>query len=637
MDWKRILILVIAPFCIGDISMAGDPVYPVSDISREMLANAKAVIRDREIVFEVKSFSGAVQEVRTVITILNENGADLSYLLIPYDRYSSVHKIRGAVYDASGKVIRKLNESNIIDHSFITGSTVFDDNRVKFYDPEYRVYPFTVEYSYEISYSGLNDYPDWDVLPDYNVSAEITTFTARMAAGTTLRYSESALPCPVVKGETDGQATYSCQALLVPAMVQESFSRPFEEICPILYLAPSEFEMDHFPGNASTWKDFGKWIYDLNRDRNDLDASARARFVGLVKGIDDPIEKVRVLYEHMQQRTRYVSIQVGIGSWQPFLASVVDEKGYGDCKALVFYMKCILESVGIPSIYTLVRAGGEAPRLITSFPSNQFNHVILCVPFPGDTIWLECTSPHIPFGYLGTFTDDRDVLLITEEGGLLSHTPYLSEQENRSLRKAVVDILPEGDAAAHVVSGYTGLYFDKMFPLVLAEDYDRKKMASSMISIPSFNIQACTYSEKSGAMPMVEEGLLLALPNYYSHVGEKAIIRLNLMKEPGQVINSILQRKGEIDIRRPYTSIDSVIFILPDELSVDKLPPAAEFESPFGRYRATVSAEANRVIYQRTLVMQKGIFPASQLPAFKEFLEKVEKQDGMKCSLMRSE
>jgi hypothetical protein len=88
---------------------------------------------------------------------------------------------------------------------------------------------------------------------------------------------------------------------------------------------------------------------------------ARARFIDLVKGFDDPVEKVRTLYNYMQQRTRYVSIQVGIGGWQPFLASVVDEKGYGDCKALAHYMKSILDAVGIRSVYTLVMNKGIFP------------------------------------------------------------------------------------------------------------------------------------------------------------------------------------------------------------------------------------------------------------------------------------
>ena len=170
-----------------------------------------------------------------------------------------------------------------------------------------------------------------------------------------------------------------------------------------------------------------------------LDASNVREFVGEV-------------YSHMQAKTRYVSIQLGIGGFQSLPASLVDEKGYGDCKALTTYMKSMLDSKGINSNYILVRAGSDVPDVKKEFPSNQFNHVFLGIPTEQDTILIECTSQASPVDYIGTFTDDRNVLWVEKGGSKIIRTPTYSEDDNKIIKEATVFIDEEGNGVVNLKS-----------------------------------------------------------------------------------------------------------------------------------------------------------------------------------------
>jgi hypothetical protein len=80
-------------------------------------------------------------------------------------------------------------------------------------------------------------------------------------------------------------------------------------------------------------------------------------------------------------------------------------------------MYSLLNAVNIKAYWAIIRAGVNEYPADPGFPNNSFNHEILCIPFKNDTTWLECTSTTQPFGKLGSFTENRNALLITEDGG----------------------------------------------------------------------------------------------------------------------------------------------------------------------------------------------------------------------------
>ena len=101
-------------------------------------------------------------------------------------------------------------------------------------------------------------------------------------------------------------------------------------------------------------------MYDnLLFNKNQLSIATTTKIKDLVKDVTSPIEKAKIVYEYVQNKTRYISVQVDIGGWQPITANKVDEVSYGDCKGLTNYTKALLDVVGVKSHHVILYASNN--------------------------------------------------------------------------------------------------------------------------------------------------------------------------------------------------------------------------------------------------------------------------------------
>jgi transglutaminase-like putative cysteine protease len=617
------------------VQAASDTKYPVSVLSADLLKDAKAVVRADEVHFIVNSAEDALLKVKYAVTILNENGLRESLLIIPYDRFTKVRNIEGTVFNAKGEREKRIPNDEILDLSSVSGYSVFEDSRVKAVDPNYRTFPFTVEYSYEIIYNGVLDYPDWNLYPGFNISVEKTTMDVTIPFTMELRINQQECSIQPEIKEEDGFRRYHWVAQELKAIKSEPFGLPFQEYAPTVFLAPNDFKIDKYWGSSKSWLNIGKWNNILNEGLDVLPPETNEKVLSLVSGIQDEKIKIKILYEYMQNKVRYVSIQEGIGGWQPFPAETVDRLSYGDCKALSNYMKALLKTAGISSYYTRIRAGSEEARIDPDFPSPVFNHVILLVPLSTDTMWLECTSQTLPPGYLGSFTDDRDALVITEEGGKLLHTPVYSANENLLSRLAEVKVQPDGNALAKTITNYGGYYFDKYQQMLQLDEDDRKKAIYRIVAIPTFELYSNKYEEFKTRIPVMLERLEIGIPNFSSLAGDRLIFEVNLMNKMQRLPLNSAERKSEVFIRRSTCEIDSIIYSIPEGYLCDKLPARVSVTSPFGSYSAETISVKEGILYVRKLQYTKGTFPPADYPRLVEYVEKIIRADAQKIVLTK--
>lgn len=606
--------------------------YKTDNIPSSLVDNANAVIRNNEIIFSVESPKRATKTIRYAVTILNKNGDMYALFKVNYDKFRKIFFFSGTIYNSSGDLIYKVKNKDIRDISNVSGYSLYEDNRVKFFKPVIKDYPYTVEYIYEVNYNGLMYYPIWQPVRGFNISVENSSFEIRAPIGINIRYEEINVTEKVKSTENNGVMKYFWNIENFAAVETEPFGPILYEHTPIVYTALDNFNIKGYKGSMKSWKTIGEWQNLLNEGLDVLSDESKEKFIEMVKDEPDNISRVKKIYEYLQNNTRYVSIQLGIGGWQPFPASDVEKYGYGDCKALTNYTKSVLNTVGIESWYTLVKAGRNK-NIMKDFPSRQFNHVILCVPIENDTIWLECTSQQMPFGFLGDFTCDRDVLLVTDEGGKLAHTPVYDQNVNTQFRNADVTIDSKGNGKAEIKTTYSALKYDNIFSLLIESKEEQKKALYETIDIPSIIINDFEFSQFKEKIPKAELVMTIHLNNYASVSGKRLFLPANLMNKRTYVPKEIENRRTKVVLSYAYYDADTIVYNIPESYKVEHVPENIDIRSEFGHYNTIFLYTDTTVIYIRSLKMNKGEYPVESYPELVGFFKDIVNADKSKIIL----
>jgi hypothetical protein len=634
---KKYLIAALL-FLLPLAMLAGDGIYAVSKIPAALLERANAVIRLREERVELKSLEKIIFNEHYVITVLNEKGAEYVDLVEGYDDFNTVESIEGILYDASGNKIKSLKKSDIKDVSMNSTMSLAEDGRLKAHNFYHRIYPYTVEYTVEKIKKETMFFPQWVPVPGEFVSVEKSKIDIIVASEYKFRiktYNYNKEPVIQKSGE---KTIYSWSIENFEGISREYASPSWREITPFIITAPSEFIIEDYKGTMNDWKELGLFQSTLNRNRDQLPEAVKIKVHEIIRNVITTKQKTDLLYNYLQQNTRYISIQLGIGGWRPFEANYVATKGYGDCKALSNYMYALLKEAGIVSYYTLIKAGDNAQDIIADFPARQFNHVILCVPDQKDTIWLECTSQTTPAGYMGGFTGNRHALLITEEGGKLVKTPVYGKKENVQNRKIFAVLNADAELKIKSETAYGALKQDDYHELINGLSKDKvKEYLDERLDFATYDVADFSYKEQKKAIPVIDETLLINVSNYATITGKRLFIIPNVMTRSYRKLAQDTARKYDIVLDNEYRDVDSVEIELPKGYEAESIPQPVLINTKFGKYEAIVKLDAGKLYYYRTIEHNGGRFPAKEYNELVKFYEAIYKADRNRVVLVKKE
>lgn len=609
--------------------------YTTASIPATLLENANAVVRhSREDIVIASRNSMKVTEHR-VVTVYNEQGVGYMGTMAYFDKSTNVRSIEAFIYDKNGQQLKKFKRKDFKDVS-VSSDADITDNRVLYLDYTPVAYPFTVVFNCETESQNTAFIPLWTPVEGAFLSTQLSEryITADPSLG--LRYKEFNFTDVPLNKQQQG-TTFSFTSENIPALRNEDEAPSFSTVRPFVLFSLEKFYLEGVNGEVPDWAAMGRWMYSsLINGTEELPQSTVDKIKMLTANETDPLKKARIVYKYVQGKTRYVSIQLGIGGWKPMLAKDVDRLGYGDCKALSNYTRALLKAVGVDAYCTVIYGGENARNLQKDFVSMQGNHMILAIPHNGNYVWLECTSQVNPFGHQGNFTDNRFALVIKPEGGELVRTHNYQPADNTQISVADFTLSPEGALSGSLKRTSAGLQYDDRFHMARLSAEDLNKSYKKRFShLNGLNLKKADLKNDSDNIVLTEE-LQVEVPSYGSNSGGRLIFAINAFNQVSYVPVRYRNRKMPLEVDYGYTDQDEITINLPEGYAVEALPQNVTFAEKFGEYKAEYTlADKNRLLLKRTIKLNEGLYPKEDYEKYREFRDKIARSENAKAVLVK--
>lgn len=515
---------------------------------------------DEELNLNVRDIGHAEFEYRKKMEVLNEKDPSLFYFFETSDQFRKLSDITITVFDSSGTKEVKTYTIQDINEVMAHEGLVAEGKTLYFAIP-HNQFPFVYEIRYTRKYNGLLNFPTYYFV-NVNQYVEHSSYQITVPENLDIRYKAYSIDLPPTRSIDHGKITYRWELQHVQPIQHEQGTASYSRLLPRVEISPMKFKYGQYEGSMESWVSFGKWYDTLAKNEGALPEKYKAELKTLVAGAASDIEKAERIYDYLQHNFRYVLISLGIGGFKPASAASTYQNKYGDCKALSNFMQASLHEVGIQSYQCLINASYDQVPVDADFPRNSFNHVILCIPQKIDSVWLECTSKYNEFGVLGSFTENRSALLISEKGGTLVSTPKSHSASNQLNSHTTITLHKDGSGTASLNLQAKG-DFQSMFLHALSEsdEIEKKNFLVNQLKLKAADsYQIKCSNEDHNAMATIE----LA----YDQVPEistqhKIFLNKSLLGLCNENLPLTEHRTMDFYVEFPYQKTDTTTYILP--------------------------------------------------------------------------
>ena len=390
----------------------------------------------------------------------------------------------------------------------------------------------------------------------------------------------------------------------------------------------SERAMPHYSGYVpsvqmrprKTWKDIERSLRIFSRQATVLTPELRATAAEVTGQIEDPMEKARVLYDHVNK------VVTKDGGSSVAIRVLLEKSGNR-----TFLFKALLDAAGVPSRWAFLRRDENLERKTNwNYPSSNYFRAphILLQPPGKSPLYVSLQYRDLPFGFLPEFYGKGKALIISPASSTIKDLPGLPAEIYESASRATwnlgddvsvnVDFVMETKAAGGWMQKDRFRTLNE-FQITLMT----RGLATQMF--PGAKV------EKGGFVGINDKTKPFALE--FKLVAPKLLVRsgedflLPPVLQPSAMVRSLgapPTRKHPYRVRQRRAKNDRIETNLGDNFKISKLPENVSLAHPLAKYSLTYTREKGKLVIDRKFTLEPGTIAPADFPGFLDLLQKAD-------------
>ena len=201
-----------------------------------------------------------------------------------------------------------------------------------------------------------------------------------------------------------------------------------------------------------SWQSVAGWYQRLASPRMAATPEITALVRRLTAGKTTQREKAQALFYWVEQKTRYVAIEMGVSAYQPHSAETVCRNRYGDCKDMATLLAAMFHAAGITTAWpALLDTENKQPLHDHLAAPTLFDHAILRADLDGRPYWFDATAEYCAFGDIPSADRGLEAFIVRNGAGRFETIPAGGPETNRTVYVKNVTLHPDGSADCRTV------------------------------------------------------------------------------------------------------------------------------------------------------------------------------------------